>query len=118
MVTAEDGLRVQVTPIGELATVAVVRLGLDEIVIKGSRNVAFFYTVNGLRRGYEDFRPVVAEDFFVPRTAGYRMPGGLSAEAKRKLVANGTYNPDGTVNMDTAKRLGWTEKWKGSAAKD
>jgi hypothetical protein len=112
MVTAEDGLRLQVTPIGELATVAVVRLGLDEIVIKGSRNVEFFYTVNGLRRGYENFQPVVEGEFFVPRTAGYRIPGGLSSEAKRKLIANGTYNADGTVNLETARRLGWAEKWK------
>ena len=35
------------------------------------------------------------------------------ASTKSRLIANGTYNADGTVNMDTAKRLGWTEKWKG-----
>ncbi|MFN2386618.1 MAG: hypothetical protein ABR576_10095 [Thermoanaerobaculia bacterium] len=112
MVTADEGLRVQVTPIGEMASVAVVKVGLDEIVVRGSRNVEFFYTVNGLRRGYEDFTPVVEEGFFMPRTAESRMPGALSAEAKRKLIANGTYNADGTVNLETAKRLGWTEKWK------
>jgi hypothetical protein len=112
MVTAEENLSIQITPIGELATVAVVKIGLDEIVVKSSRNVEFFYTVNGLRRGYEDFTPIVEESFFMPRSAQARMPGSLSAEAKRKLVANGTYKEDGTVNLETARRLGWMEKWK------
>ena len=116
MVTAEEGLSVQVTPIGEMATYAVVRIDLDEIVVKASRNVEFFYTVNGVRRGYEQFSPIVEMNFFVPRFPSSMMPEGLSAEAKRKLIANGTYKADGTVNMETAERLGWTEKWKGGSA--
>jgi hypothetical protein len=24
----------------------------------------------------------------------------------------GTYNPDGTVNMETARRLGWDKEWE------
>jgi hypothetical protein len=114
MVTGAEGLGIQVTPIGEMASVAVVRINLNEIVVKASRNVEFFYTVNGVRKGYEGFSPMEDASLFVPRSADYRMPAGLSPEAQRKLVANGTYNPDGTVNLDTAKRLGWTEKWKSS----
>lgn len=53
--------------------------------------------------------------FFMPRTADSRMPGALSFEAKRKLIANGTYNADGTVNMETAKRLGRTETGRAQA---
>jgi hypothetical protein len=114
MVTAGEGLSIQVTPIGEMATYAVVRIDLNEIVVKASRNVEFFYTVNGVRRGYENFEPIAEKSFFVPRLASSRMPASLSSEAKRKLIANGTYNADGTVNMQTAERLGWTEKWKSS----
>jgi hypothetical protein len=114
MVTDPEGLSIQVTPIGEMASVAVVRIDLNEIVVKASRNVEFFYLVQGARKGYEGFAPIAREAFFAPRSANSRMPESLSREAKRKLIANGTYNEDGTVNMETAKRLGWTEKWKGS----
>lgn len=113
MVTHAEGLSIQVTPIGEMASVAVVAISLEEIAVKASRNVEFFYLVQGMRKGYEDFTPIAEEAFFVPRSAEYRMPSSLSPEAKRKLIANGTYNADGTVNLETAKRLGWTEKWKG-----
>ena len=39
------------------------------------------------------------------------MPLYLTEEARRRLIANGTYNADGTVNMATAERLGWTKMW-------
>jgi hypothetical protein len=39
------------------------------------------------------------------------MPQAFSAEQKRRLIANGTYNPDGTVNRETAARLGWERVW-------
>jgi hypothetical protein len=28
------------------------------------------------------------------------------------LIQNGTYKPDGTVNMETARRLGWDKEWE------
>jgi hypothetical protein len=112
MVTDAKGLSIQMTAIGEMASIAVVRIDLEEILVKASRNVGFFYLVQGVRKGYEDYKSIGEEAFFVPRSAGYRMPGALSAEAKRKLIANGTYNEDGTVNLETAKRLGWTDRWK------
>lgn len=31
---------------------------------------------------------------------------------RRLLVQNGTLNPDGTLNRDTARRLGWDKEWK------
>ena len=47
----------------------------------------------------------------MPRSPADRMPAYLTEEAKRRLVANGTYNEDGTVNMQTAERAGWTRAW-------
>jgi hypothetical protein len=40
------------------------------------------------------------------------MPAYLTEEAKRRLIANGTYNADGTVNIETAERVGWTRLWR------
>ena len=48
----------------------------------------------------------------MPRTADATMPLYLTQEQKLMLIANGTYNPDGTVNMATAKRLGWDRVWE------
>ena len=36
----------------------------------------------------------------------------LASDLKQRLVANGTYNPDGTANLDTARRLGWDKVWE------
>jgi hypothetical protein len=116
MVTQPEGLSVQVTPIGEMATVAVAQIGLDRIVVRGSRNVEFFYTVNGIRRGYGDFRPIIeADKDYVPDTADSRMPTTFGPEIRSRLIANGTYKPDGTVNMETAQRLGWDRIWAENA---
>lgn len=112
LTTAPEGLTVQVTPIGEMATYAVVRMDLDEIVVRGSRNVEFFYMVNGVRRTSQDLHPIVdAGTRFVPRAEGSRLSNHLPEESRRRLIANGTYNPDGTVNMETARRLGWDRIW-------
>lgn len=111
MVTQPEGLSIQVTPIGEMATVAVAQIGLDRIVVKGSRNVEFFYTVNGIRRGYGDFQPIVANDKdYLPASADARLPD-VRPEIRNRLIANGTYKPDGTVNMETVQRLGWDRVW-------
>jgi hypothetical protein len=50
-------------------------------------------------------------DYFVPETAEERMPAVYTAEQRRRLIANGTYKEDGTVNMTTAERMGWTKMW-------
>lgn len=39
------------------------------------------------------------------------MPAALTEEAKRRLVSNGTYNADGTVNMATAEKAGFAQVW-------
>jgi hypothetical protein len=113
LVTDPEGLTVQITPIGEMASVAVVRVGLDEIVVKSSRNVEFFYAVNGVRHAYRDWEPVVSSrDFFMPESQDQTLPAYFNPEERRRLIANGTYNADGTVNVQTAERVGWTRIWR------
>ena len=112
MVTDEEGLSVQVTPIGDMATVAVARVGLDRIVVKSSRNVEFFYLVNGVRRSHKHLKPVGPGQEYMPETPEATMPAYLTEVQKEMLVSNGTYKADGTVNMETAKALGWTKVWE------
>ena len=111
MVTDPEGLTVQITPIGEMASFAVVRMGLQEIVVKGSRDVEFSYLVQGVRASFKDVRAVIRDGTFVPQSADERLPEALAARQKRLLISNGTYNPDGTINMATARRLGWDQMW-------
>jgi hypothetical protein len=113
IVTDPDGLSIQVTPIGDMATVAVQSIGLARIVVRGSRNVEFFYTVNGIRLAYRDAGPIAAnEKVFVPRSPDERIPESYPAVLRERLISNGTYKPDGTVNMETARRLGWDRDWE------
>ena len=113
MVTASEGLTVQVTPIGGMASVGVLRMDLDEIVVESSRNLEFSYLVQGVRASFPDEHPIVGGQDFVPRSPDAVMPGWLSPRQRRLLVQNGTYNADGTVNMETARRLGWDRRWAG-----
>src|SRR5207253_969606 len=81
MVTDPESLSIQVTPIGEMATFAVVKIGADGIIIKGSREVEFFYTVNGVRRAYNHWDPIQPnEKFFVPESPEAKLPKYLSEE--------------------------------------
>jgi hypothetical protein len=112
MVTDPEGLTVQITPSGEMATFAVVKLSLEEIVVKASRNVDFFYLVQGVRRSFRDAVPVRQGNEFRPRSADAKMPAWLSDSQKRVLIQNGTYKEDGTVNIETAERLGWDKVWE------
>jgi hypothetical protein len=110
LVTDAEGLTVQITPIGEPVSFAVVSAGLDEIVVRGSQDTEFFYMVNGVRQTFKDWQ-VIVDGGYTPNSPKQKLPLYFSEEQKRRLVANGTYNPDGTVNMGTAERLGWTKKW-------
>jgi hypothetical protein len=112
LVTAPDGLTVQITPIGEMATVAVVRMDLQEIVVKASRNVEFSYLVQGVRETHKEISPFRGSGEFAPRFADSKIPDWLSPAQKRRLIENGTYREDGTVNMETARRLGWDRIWE------
>jgi hypothetical protein len=112
LVTDADGLSVVVTPIGQMASFAVVRLGLDRVVVRGSRNVEFFYIVNGVRKTHKHLTPIGPGREYMPETRNARMPLYLTEGQKEMLISNGTYNADGTVNMETARRLGWDREWE------
>lgn len=110
-VTDESGLTVHITPVGGPGQVWVESRSLDRIVVRSNRDVAFDYIVHGVRRAFRNFQPVVDGNEFMPRSPDEPMPAYLTEEAKKRLIANGTYNPDGTVNMQMAERLGWTAIW-------
>jgi len=112
IVTDEEGLTVQLTPVGPLATMSVESEDLNRIVVRSSQEVTFHYLVQGVRRAFKDFEPVAKGMEFAPRSAQEKMPAYLTEEAKRRLIANGTYNADGSVNMETAERLGWAKAWR------
>ena len=110
-VTQEEGMTVQLTPVGELAMMAVISQDLSRIVVRSSRDVTFHYLVQGIRPAYRDFRPVVDGNEYAPDSPADRLKESWPAWTKRRLIENGTYNADGTVNMETAERLGWTKDW-------
>jgi hypothetical protein len=112
MVTDEDGLTVQLTPLGAFAQMYVEFQSLEEITIRSSRDVRFHYLVQGVRRAFRNFEPVGRGDEFMPRSADARIPAYLTEEARRRLVQNGTYHENGTVNMQTAERMGWARTWR------
>jgi hypothetical protein len=67
---------------------------------------------NGVRHTFKDWQVITDSVEYVPRGPNARIPEELSPEQKRLLIANGTYNPDGAVNMETAERLGWAKAWR------
>ena len=110
-VTQEEGMTVQLTPLGELAMMAVVSKDLNRIVVRSSKDVSFDFLVQGIRPAFRDFQPVQDGDEYRPGSPADRVSKGWTAWTRQRLVENGTYNPDGTVNMETAERLGWTKAW-------
>jgi hypothetical protein len=111
MVTSEEGLTVVATPLGGSASLWVVRQGLDRIVIQGSNDVAFHYMVNGIRKAFADYQPISENKDFVPRWPTDTLSiKALPAESVRRLIANGILNADGSINLETAHRLGWDKR--------
>jgi hypothetical protein len=110
-VTAEENITVQLTPTGGLAVLACIRKGLDTILVQGSSDVEFDYMVNGVRRAYKDFAVIRDNESFVPDGPLDRRFDLYAPDIQRRLVATGIYNADGTVNLATAKRLGWDKGW-------
>jgi hypothetical protein len=107
MVSDEDGLTVQLTPVGAAASMFVVSLDLGSVVVRSNRDVKFFYQVNGIRRAFKDYTPIVEGQEFMPYSPSAVPLSSYPAEIQQRLVANGTYNADGTINRETAQRLGW-----------
>lgn len=110
LVTEEEGLTVQITPIGR-ATAWLTRLGLDGIEAESTADVEFCYLVNGFRRNYRSHQALQPNTLFVPEGFGARMET-YPAHIQKRLVDLGIYNADGTVNLATAERMGWAERWR------
>jgi hypothetical protein len=115
LVSEPEDLSIQAIAIGEMATFAVLRIDLNEIVVKGSRNVEFFYTVNGVRKGHGDFQAIRKNEFFRPASPTDKMIE-WPLEVRARLIANGTLTREGTPNLETAERLGWKAEWEKAAA--
>lgn len=107
LVSEADGLTVQVTPMGPGADLWVESKNLDQIVVRGARDVEFDYFVNGIRRGYRDLQLVGENHAFVPETRGVPFGTQYPDALRLILVENGILNPDFTPNEQTAQRLGW-----------
>jgi hypothetical protein len=119
IVSRAEGLTVQLTPIGDMAVLAAVSRSLDGIVVKGSKDVEFDYMVNGVRQSVAENVPIEENRFFVPRSAhDPALTRPLEDAVRARLVRSGILNPDGTINLETAHRLGWDQKksWKREAA--
>jgi hypothetical protein len=114
LVTSPRGLTVQLTPVGDLALLAVMDLNLARILVRGSNDVEFHYMVNGIRAGFENHETIQPNKAFVPRSADDALLSREPEGVLRFLKANNTLNPDGSVNLETAHRLGWDqrESWK------
>jgi hypothetical protein len=112
IVTDDEGLTVQLTAVRSPANMWIASEDLNQIIVRSSKDVTFHYLVQGVRRNYKDFEVVAKSPFFQPRSPDDQMVASLSDGEKARLIANGTYNADGTVNMQTAERLGWTKAWR------
>jgi hypothetical protein len=109
LITDVEGLTVQITPIGAMASVAVMRADLNEIVVQSSRNVEFFYTVSGIRAAFRHHQPVEPNLVFRPDSpGGHDLRPDLSEAARQALIKNGTLNSDGSWNVEKAREMGWT----------
>ncbi len=84
IVTDEDGLTVQLTPVGGFASMYVESQDLNRIVVKSSKGLQFHYLVQGVRRAFKDFQPVQTGYEFMPRSPQESMPLYLTEEAKRR----------------------------------
>ena len=111
MVSDEKGLTVVATAVGGPGAIWVVRKNLDEIVLQANTDVEFDYVVNGVRRAYKDFEVIRENQLFIPDGPDDPRFAFYAPEIQRRLVATGIYNADGKVNLETAKRLGWDERW-------
>jgi hypothetical protein len=112
LVTDEEGLTVQLTPVGAEASMYVVSEDLNQIVVHSSRDVTFHYLVQGIRPDYKDFKAILEGTEYMPEGPDARMPAAWPEKVKRALISNGTYNADGTINRVTANRLGWDRVWE------
>ena len=100
-----------VTPVGGMATVAVVSEGPEGIVVEASRNVKVHFVVYAEREAVRNPDPIIENVHFRPDPDADFL-AHLPDSFRQLMIQNGTLNSDGTVNMETARRLGWDEGWE------
>jgi hypothetical protein len=107
LVTEEEGITVQVTPIRSFARLSTWEVSRDRIVVRGQEDCAFAYLVNGVRRGFAKYEPYIPNTAFQPGVKGVPFGTQYPKALRDILVKNGVLNPDYTPNEATAARLGW-----------
>jgi hypothetical protein len=108
--TAREGTYMTtLTAVGRAANLSVESEGPEGIVVRGTGSVRFHYVVYAERAELEGYPPVMRNVLFTPEALS---KGGsiddLPATTRAILVRNGTLNPDGTFNAETAQAHGWT----------
>jgi hypothetical protein len=111
LVATADSYSTLVTPVGEMATVAVLSEGDDGIVVQASRNVKIHYVVYAERDAMRNPDPIIENVDFRPEP-GADLLAHLPDSYRQLMIQNGTLNADGTVNAKTARRLGWDKEWE------
>jgi len=107
LVSSLEGLTVQLTAVGAPALLWIESKTLDAIVVRGNTDVTFDFTVNGVRRGFEEPTIFASNQGFVPEVRGREFGTQYPDSYRRILVENGILNPDFTPNEATAALLGW-----------
>lgn len=100
-----------VTPVGAMATVAVLSEGPEGIVVQASRNVKVHYVVYAEREAVRNLDPIIENEHFRPDPERNNF-AHLPDTFRELMIQNGTLNKDGTINMETARRLGWDKEWE------
>ena len=107
LVSTRDRLTVQLTPISAPALLWIESKNLHQIVVRCDEDVEFDYTVNGIRRGFEEARVFAQNTSFVPEVRGEPYGTQYPDSYRDILVESGILNADYTPNEALAQQLGW-----------
>jgi hypothetical protein len=111
MVATPGSYSALVTPVGAMATIAVLSKGEEGIVVQASRDVTVDYVVYAEREAVKQGNPIAENVHFRPNPR-VDIFSNLPDSYRRLMIENGTLNPDGTVNVHTSRRLGWDREWE------
>jgi hypothetical protein len=107
LVAASDSYATIVTPVGGMASVAVMEEGAEGIVLQASRDVKVHYVVHATRDGFQNFEPVTENLSFRPMHEGI-FDRSINPRFREIMIQNGTLRADGTANLEGAALRGWT----------
>ena len=96
-----------VTPVGRMASVAVLSEDETGIVVEASRDVKIHYVVYAERSAVKVGDPITENVHFRPGGES-DLVAHLPESYRRLMIQNGTLKEDGSVNRETAERLGWS----------